>query len=78
MSPEKMDNAGAIPLANGLGLVFGFLGVVAIFIQQSLTMFLPLLMPPLVCTVFCVLLFKTQPKTAKENDTGAPVRIDVI
>ena len=33
MSPEKMDNAGAIPLANGLGFVFGFLGVVAIFIQ---------------------------------------------
>lgn len=78
MSPEKMDNAGAVPLANGLGLVFGFLGVVAIFIQQSLTMFLPLLMPPLVCTVFCVLLFKTQPKTAKNNDTSAPVRIDVI
>lgn len=41
-------------------------------------MFLPLLMPPLVCTVFCVLLFKTQPKTAKNNDTSAPVRIDVI
>ena len=78
MSPKKMDNAGAIPLANGLGFVFGFLGVVAIFIQQSLPMFLPLLMPPLACTVFCVLLFKTQPKTAKDNDTGAPVRIDVI
>ena len=78
MSPEKMDNAGAIQLANGLGFVFAFLGVVAIFIQQSLTMFLPLLMPPLVCTIFCVLLFKTQPKTAKQNDTGAPVRIDVI
>ena len=78
MSPEKMDNAGALPLANGLGIVFGFLGVVAIFIQQSLTMFLPLLMPPLVCTIFCVLLFKTQPKTNNDNDNSAPVRIDVI
>ena len=78
MSPEKMDNAGAIPLANGLGFVFGFLGVVAIFIQQSLTMFLPLLMPPLVCPVFCVLLLKPQPKTAENNDTSAPVRIDII
>ena len=78
MSPEKMDNAGAIPLANGLGFVCGFLGVVAIFIQQSLTMFLPLLMPPLVCTIFCVLLFKTQPKTNNDNDNSAPVRIDVI
>ena len=77
MSPKKMDNAGAIPLANGLGFVFGIFGVVALFIQQSLTTFLPLLMPPLVCTIFCVLLFKTQPKTENENNS-APVRIDMM
>ena len=75
-----MDQSAALPLANGIGVVFGFLGVIAIFIQQSLTTFLPLLMPPLVCTIFCVLLFKTQPKT--NQDAGrqelSPVRIDVI
>ena len=80
MSTNKMDQSAALPLANGIGVVFGFLGVIAIFIQQSLTTFLPLLMPPLVCTIFCVLLFKTQPKT--NNDAArqelSPVRIDVI
>ena len=80
MSPNKMDQTAAVPLANGLGIVFGFLGVIAIFIQQSLTTFLPLLMPPLVCTIFCVLLFRTQPKSnddASRQDMS-PVRIDVI
>ncbi len=80
MLPNKMDHTAAVPLANGLGIVFGFLGVIAIFIQQSLTTFLPLLMPPLVCTIFCVLLFRTQPKSnddASRQDMS-PVRIDVI
>ena len=80
MLPSKMDQTAAVPLANGLGIVFGFLGVIAIFIQQSLTTFLPLLMPPLVCTIFCVLLFRTQPKSnddASRQDMS-PVRIDVI
>ncbi len=78
MSQDKMDNAAAVPLANGLGFVFGIFGVVAIFIQQSLAVFLPLLLPPLVCAVFCVLLFNTQKKINKTPETVAPVRIDVI
>ena len=80
MSPEEMDSAGALPLANGIGFMFGIFGVVALFIQQSLTVFLPLLMPPLVCTVFCVLLYKTQRSTEQrsQNSPASPVRIDVI
>ena len=80
MLTNKTDQSAAVPLANGMGIVFGFLGVIAIFIQQSLTTFLPLLMPPLVCTIFCVLLFRTQPKSnddASRQDMS-PVRIDVI
>jgi len=79
MSPERMDTAGALPLANGLGFVFGILGVVALFIQQSLAVFLPLLLPPTVCSIFCVLLYKTQQPTNKEETaTPNPLRIDVI
>jgi hypothetical protein len=78
MSTDKMDNAAALPLVNGLGFVFGILGLVAVFIQQSLTVFLPLLLPPLVCTVFCVLLYKTQNTTTEQPSSTAPVRIDVI
>ena len=79
MSPERMDNAGALPLANGLGFVFGILGVIALFVQQSLAVFLPLLLPPTVCTIFCVLLYKTQKPSNDESPASPnPVRIDVI
>ena len=80
MLTNKMAQSAAVPLANGMGIVFGFLGVIAIFIQQSLTTFLPLLMPLLVCTIFCALLFKTQPKTNDDaaRNESSPVRIDVI
>jgi hypothetical protein len=80
MLTNKMDQSAAVPLANGVGVVFGFLGVIAIFIQQSLTTFLPLFMPLIVCSIFCALLFRTQPKS--NDDAGSkqlsPVRIDVI
>ncbi len=80
MSTNKMDQSAAVPLANGIGVVFGFLGVIAIFIQQSLTTFLPLFMPLIVCSIFCALLFKTQPKPNEDTTRQelSPVRIDVI
>ena len=78
MSNKKMDSAGALPLANGIGFVFGLIGVVAIFIQQSLAAFLPLLLPATLCTIFCVLLYKNQPSTKGSSDSPNPIRIDVI
>ena len=74
-----MDDHASIAL-NGIGLIFGLLGVVAIFIQQSLTMFLPLLLPLAVCGVFCTLLINSQrnAKQTKENITPSPLRIDLI
>ena len=79
MLPNQMDTAGAIPLANGIGFVFGIMGVIALFIQQSLVVFLPLMLPAILCTIFCVLVYKTQP--AARDDASAspnPVRIDLI
>ncbi|MCH1540076.1 MAG: hypothetical protein L7S56_01390 [Candidatus Poseidonia sp.] len=79
MSSKRMDSAGALPLVNGLGFVFGILGVVALFIQQSLAVFLPLLLPPTVCTIFCVMLYKTQqPSNKKTGASPSPVRIDIM
>ena len=80
MLTNQMDQSAAVPLANGIGVVFGFLGVIAIFIQQSLTTFLPLFMPLIVCSIFCVLLFKTQPKSNEDatRQELSPFRIDVI
>ena len=79
MLEQKMGDHASIAL-NGIGLIFGLLGVVAIFIQQSLTMFLPLLLPLAVCGVFCTLLINSQrnAKQTKENITPSPLRIDLI
>ena len=80
MLQNQTDENGALPLANAIGFVLGFMGVIAFFIQQSLTVFLPLLMPPTVCIIFCTLLYKTQKKSeaSTSKSTASPVRIDVI
>ena len=57
----KTDDKASFPILNGLGFVFGLMGVVAIFIQQSLTTLLPLLVPLVVCVVLCTVLFRSQP-----------------
>ena len=79
MLKQKMDDHASIAV-NAIGIIFGLLGVVAIFIQQSLTMFLPLLLPLVVCVVFCTLLINSQrdAKQIEENTTPSPVRIDLI
>ena len=76
----KTDDKASFPILNGLGFVFGLMGVVAIFIQQSLTTLLPLLVPLVVCVVLCTVLFRSQQKTTgdEKNITPSPVRIDII
>ena len=80
MLDQKMDDGASIPLLNGVGFLFGLIGVVALFVQQSLEMFLPLLLPLVVCVAFCRLLFKSQQndKASEEKVSTSPVRIDVI
>ena len=76
---ETNDEA-SFPVLNGLGFIFGLIGVVAIFIQQSLTTLLPLLVPLVVCVVLCTVLIRSQQKTTtdEENITPSPVRIDIM
>ena len=80
MLDQKMDDGASIPLLNGVGFLFGLIGVVALFVQQSLEMFLPLLLPLVVSVAFCTLLFKSQQndKASEEKVSTSPVRIDVI
>tara|TARA_B100000925_G_scaffold276336_1_gene243363 strand:- start:184 stop:450 length:267 start_codon:yes stop_codon:yes gene_type:complete len=76
----ERDETASIPVLNGLGFVFGLIGVVAIFIQQSLTTLLPLLVPLVVCVILCTVLIKSHEKTTSdgEDTTPSPVRIDII
>ena len=80
MLKHNPDENASITLVNGIGFTFGLVGVVAIFIQQSLTMFLPLLIPLVVCVTFCLLLINSQQKANQSQGdiTPNPVRIDVI
>ena len=73
----KTDDVASLPVLNGLGFIFGLIGVVAIFIQQSLTTLLPLLVPLVVCVVLCTVLIRSQQKTTTDerNITPSPVRI---
>ena len=80
MLNPRIDETASIPLLNGLGFVFGLIGVVAIFIQQSLTTLLPLLVPLVVCVILCTVLIRSQQNTTTggEDVSPSPVRIDVI
>ncbi|MBF15001.1 MAG: hypothetical protein CMA97_05765 [Euryarchaeota archaeon] len=80
MLNHKIDDEATVPILNGLGFIFGLMSVVAIFIQQSLTTFLPLLVPLVVCVVLCTVLIRSQQKTKTdvENMPPNPVRIDII
>ena len=52
MQNLKTNNEASFPVLNGLGFIFGLIGVVAIFIQQSLTTFYPFW-----CHLWCALYF---------------------
>ena len=80
MLNQKMDDVASVTLLNGVGFLFGLIGVVALFVQQSLEMFLPLLLPLVVCVAFCTLLVKSQQngKPSEDKASTSPVRIDVI
>ena len=80
MLNHKSDDEASIPVLNGLGFIFGLVGVVALFVQQSLTILLPLLVPLVVCVVLCTVLIRSQQKTPTDegNITPSPVRIDII
>ena len=76
----KTDDEASFPVLNGLGFIFGLVSVVALFVQQSLTTLLSLLVPIVVCVVLCTVLIRSQKNTTTDVDDvyPSPVRIDVI
>jgi membrane associated rhomboid family serine protease len=80
MLNHKTDDEASIPILNAGGVIFGLMGVVVLFIQQSLTILLPLLVPLVVCAVLCTVLIKSHQgtNTGQENKPTSPVRIDII
>ena len=80
MLNHELDDEASFPLLNGLGFIFGLVGVVVLFVQQSLTILLPLLVPLVVCVVLCTVLIRSQQNTTTAGDevSPSPVRIDII
>ena len=80
MLNHKSDDEASVPVLNGLGFIFGLVGVVVLFVQQSLTILLPLLVPLVVCVVLCTVLIRSQQNTTTAEDevSPSPVRIDII
>ena len=80
MLRKNMDDFGAFPLANFIGLILGFVSLSAFFVMQSLTVLLPLLFAPMVCATLCYLLYASHKSvTEAESDVAVnPVRVDLL
>ena len=57
MLRKKMGDDAALPIANFIGIILGFVSLSAFFIMQSLTVLLPLLFAPMVCITLSYLLY---------------------
>ena len=77
---SRKDENAAIPIANFFSLIIGFISLTALFVIESMTVFLPLLFAPMVCITLCYLLSVSY-KSASESDENIsvnPVKLDLI
>ena len=77
---SRKDENAAIPIANFFSLIIGFISLSALFVIESMTVFLPLLFAPMVCITLCYLLSGSY-KSATESDESIsvnPVKLDLI
>ncbi len=80
MLRQNFDDKGAIPVANFIGIILGFISISTLLIIQSLTILLPLLFAPMVCIVLSYMLYVSHRSTYNDQDkaTVNPVRVDIL
>jgi hypothetical protein len=80
MQHQNLDENGAFPVVNFIGIILGFASLSTLLIVQSLTFLLPLLFAPMVCVTLLYLLYASNSNTSndEENITINPVRVDIL
>ena len=80
MQRKNLDENGAFPDVNFIGIILGFASLSTLLIVQSLTFLLPLLFAPMVCATLLYVLYVSNRNTStdKETITVNPVRVDLL
>ena len=80
MQRQNLDENGAFPVVNFIGIILGFASLSTLLIVQSLTFLLPLLFAPMVCVTLLYVLYLANNNTTdnEETITVNPVRVDIL
>ena len=80
MQRQNLDENGAFPVVNFIGIILGFASLSTLLIVQSLTFLLPLLFAPMVCVTLLYVLYVSNNNTTDDEETITvnPVRVDIL
>ena len=80
MQRQNLDENGAFPVVNFIGIILGFASLSTLLIVQSLTFLLPLLFAPMVCVTLLYVLYVANNNTSADEETITvnPVRVDLL
>ncbi len=80
MQRQNLDENGAFPVVNFIGIILGFVSLSTLLIVQSLTFLLPLLFAPMVCVTLLYVLYVANNNTTDDEETITvnPVRVDIL
>ena len=80
MQRQNLDENGAFPVFNFIGIILGFASLSTLLIVQSLTFLLPLLFAPMVCVILLYVLYISNNNTSSDEETITvnPVRVDIL
>ena len=80
MQRQNLDENGALPVANFIGIILGFASLSTLLVIQSLTFLLPLLFAPMVCVTLLYVLYISNRNISNNEETTYvnPVRVNVL
>ena len=80
MQRQNLDENGAFPVVNFIGIILGFASLSTLLIVQSLTFLLPLLFAPMVCVTLLYVLYVSNQNSSNDEETITvnPVRVDLL
>ena len=80
MQRKNLDENGALPVANFIGIILGFASLSTLLVIQSLTFLLPLLFAPMVCVTLLYVLYISNRNISSDEKTiyVNPVRVDLL